>query len=135
MRANPLLHYVVLHIHVDAFLSERVVESTTFHTGQGDSVPGREPNVGLLLTPVVCSFFVTLPRPLPRQRAREPWGVDFFALLALFVFLSFYRLRHCSLYFGVCAENRLYYACSQYRAGITYRHAILIRIVTTTITV
>ena len=38
--------------------SERVVESTTFHTGRGGSIPGREPVVVPLLTPVVvCSFF------------------------------------------------------------------------------
>ena len=52
----------------------------------------------------------------------------------LFVLLSF-RLRHRSLCFRVCAENRLYYARGQYRAGITYRHTMPIRIVITTIRV
>ena len=37
--------------------------------------------------------------------------------------------------FRVCAENRLYYARGQYRAGITYRHTMPIRIVITTIRV
>ena len=41
-------------------------------------------------------------------------------------------LRHRSLCLGVCAENRLYYDRGQYRAGITHRHTIPIRIVTIT---
>ena len=84
----------------------------------------------------VCSFFCDSAPPSPCRRARSnPDGGKFALLRACSSCLSFHRLRHRSLCLGVCAENRLYYARGQYRVGITSRHTIPIRIVTTTIRV